>query len=50
MKLPHSESQFGYVNISLGIAVVILKVDQAVEDLVKAADDALYLAKNKGRN
>ena len=50
MKLPHSGSQFGYVTISLGIAVINPQANQAVEDLVKAADAALYMAKNKGRN
>ena len=50
LALPHSGSQFGYVTISLGVAVVSPKADQKVEDLLQAADAALYLAKSKGRN
>ena len=50
LALPHSGSPFGCVTISLGVAVVTPKPDQKVEDLMKAADAALYLAKNKGRN
>lgn len=50
LKLPHSGSQFGYVTISLGIAVVIPMADKSVEELLRAADDALYVAKKMGRN
>ena len=50
LALPHSGSKFGYVTMSIGVAVITPKADQEVEDLVKAADAALYLAKNKGRN
>ena len=50
LNLPHSGSKFGYVTISLGIAVVSPNSNQNIEDFVQAADAALYLAKNKGRN
>lgn len=38
-----------YVTISLGICSVIPK-EQTLEELLKRADDALYRAKNEGRN
>ncbi len=50
LNLPHSKSKYGYVTISLGIAVMAPEPEQIVDILIKAADDALYLAKDKGRN
>lgn len=50
LSLPHSGSKYGYVTISLGIAVVTPATGQKAEDLLKGADGALYMAKNKGRN
>lgn len=50
LNLPHSGSLYGYVSMSFGIAVATPKADQAVGDLLKAADAALYAAKAKGRN
>lgn len=48
--LPHDQSRFGYVTASIGIAVMIPEQDDTPNTLVKAADDALYLAKEQGRN
>ena len=50
MKLPHAGSKYGYVTISFGIAVIAPKVDQNMDELLKAADLALYWAKENGRN
>lgn len=40
----------GAVTISLGVAGVMAEEDLGPEELVKKADDALYLSKNNGRN
>ena len=50
LKLPHAGSKYGYVTISFGIAVIAPKVDQNMDELLKAADLALYWAKENGRN
>lgn len=50
MELKHEASSFGIVTISLGGATIIPKRDDKIEDLVKSADEALYRAKEKGRN
>lgn len=48
-RLPHSESPFGYVTFSIGIAAAIPERGCAAEELLKAADLALYRAKELGR-
>lgn len=50
LNLPHSGSEYGYVTISLGIALAAPNGEQTSEDLLGAADKALYQAKNRGRN
>ena len=50
MELKHEASSFGMVTISLGGATIVPSLDARIEDLVKSADDALYRAKEKGRN
>ena len=50
LNLPHSGSEYGYVTISLGIALAAPNGEQTPEDLLGAADKALYQAKNRGRN
>jgi diguanylate cyclase (GGDEF)-like protein len=50
LALPHHESQFGIVTVSLGVASVEATERTAPEDLLREADLALYRAKQSGRN
>ena len=47
-KLKESGESMGKITVSMGIA--IYKFNEPEESLIKRADDALYLAKNKGRD
>jgi len=40
----------GYVTISLGVATVVPNQNLNADDLLKIADDGLYIAKKEGRN
>jgi len=40
----------GTITLSFGIATAVPRRDLSAEDLIKASDEALYLAKNEGRN
>ena len=51
--IKHSFSEFNRVTISQGIATYMPDQDPGIEDqsdIVSAADEALYLSKNNGRN
>jgi diguanylate cyclase (GGDEF)-like protein len=50
LNLPHCDSDFGKVTLSGGVAVGIPSTDKSAEDLIHQADEALYTAKNSGRN
>jgi len=51
IRIPHSDSQAAdYVTLSLGVASIIPKHGTKSYDLIKAADKALYKAKDSGRN
>jgi diguanylate cyclase (GGDEF)-like protein/PAS domain S-box-containing protein len=51
LKLPHPKSQVNdYLTVSIGIASVVPNPEQAPEELIAAADAALYQAKRRGRN
>jgi diguanylate cyclase (GGDEF)-like protein/PAS domain S-box-containing protein len=51
LRLVHPQSQVNdYLTVSMGIASVVPTADQAPEDLIAAADAALYQAKRRGRN
>ena len=47
-KLKETGESMGKITVSMGIA--LYKLNEPEEALIKRADDALYLAKNKGRN
>ncbi len=50
LKIPHSHSPTNTVTISLGCAAVTPAPDLSRSALLKATDDALYRAKEEGRN
>jgi diguanylate cyclase (GGDEF)-like protein len=50
LQLPHAKSPMGVVTASFGAAAVTAGRTQTTEDLVRAADRALYEAKRQGRN
>ncbi len=48
--LAHAMSPFGVVTVSIGVALIVPTLDIAPETLIQAADEALYHAKDSGRN
>jgi diguanylate cyclase (GGDEF)-like protein len=51
LRIPHSASKVNqYVTLSIGVATAIPDIDTGQDSLIAAADQALYLAKEKGRN
>jgi diguanylate cyclase (GGDEF)-like protein len=50
LNLPHDDSPFGHVTISIGVAVLVPTEDTTPARLVELADQALYRAKQRGRN
>ncbi|WP_330203054.1 diguanylate cyclase domain-containing protein [Cyanobacterium sp. DS4] len=51
LKINHPRSEIAdHVTLSLGVFTLIPKHDNTIEDFINTTDQALYLAKNKGRN
>ena len=51
LQIAHPQSQVSeYLTVSIGIASVVPTVNQSPEDLIAAADAALYQAKRRGRD
>lgn len=50
LQLPHRGSEIGYVTLSVGVASLIPTDHLTMEELIMAADTALYDAKQRGRN
>ncbi|WP_223923991.1 diguanylate cyclase [Geobacter sp. AOG2] len=50
LAISHEQTDLGHVSISIGVAVVIPDERLEAAELVRMADDALYRAKNGGRN
>ena len=50
LQLPHDASPLGHVTISIGVAVLVPTEHGSPEQLVRLADEALYRAKQRGRN
>lgn len=52
LKLPHTArlDDVGYVSVSIGIATATIAPETSIDDLISAADKALYDAKRQGRN
>ncbi len=48
--LPHAGSSYGIVTISVGVAAMVPEDDAVPETLIRLADEALYRAKQEGRN
>ena len=48
--LPHAHSPFGCVTVSIGVASMIPEIEQNQNILIHAADQAMYRAKQLGRN
>lgn len=50
LALPHLMSGYGWVTVSIGVAAIVPQEGLAPDILLKAADEALYCAKEQGRN
>lgn len=49
-RIEHSGSPWGYVTVCLGVDTALPNEDTNVHEMLRHADEALYIAKNNGRN
>ncbi|MES2750646.1 MAG: diguanylate cyclase [Pseudomonadota bacterium] len=50
LSIPHATSAYKVVTVSIGVATITPAAAQPQDDLIEAADAALYAAKRRGRN
>ena len=51
LKIPHQQAATGpYLTVSIGVANVMPDADRSLEGAIQMADEALYQAKEEGRN
>jgi len=50
IKIKTSSDAYVNVTVSMGIASIDFMKDWSIEDIIKRADNALYIAKNSGKN
>ncbi len=50
LRMPHSASSIGHVSVSCGVASLLPVEGMSFDTLLKVADEALYKAKEQGRN
>ena len=50
LRIPHEKSPSGVVTVSVGVGVLSAGESKSTDDLLKEADEALYRAKESGRN
>jgi len=51
LQIPHAESDVcEYVTVSIGVATILIDQEVNIQSLIKDADNALYQAKENGRN
>lgn len=50
LNIPHAGSAFGRVTLSIGLAATVPELDDQSDQLIAAADRALYEAKHNGRD
>ncbi len=50
LKMPHSSSPYHFVTVSCGVVAVVPNAKLSLQTFLQSADQALYLAKEQGRN
>ncbi len=50
LNIRHEDSDWGFVTVSIGVVFGVAGIHQPASEIVNQADEALYQAKNSGRN
>lgn len=50
LDIPHLKSKYARITVSIGVVAHLPKRENSISMLLKKADDALYVAKERGRN